>query len=123
MKLAKSLVVQLTPLGVSNEDIQRFKFPTPNYWIINKKNKNNKNKNLSEKKNKGNDKIEDVGMQLTHNKIKDKLLCSWEFSYISFLLKKKRERERVFMNQIKGEEEFESGRLKLLDWLFPVYKQ
>ena len=45
MKLAKSLVVQLTPLGVSNEDIQRFKFPTPNYWIINKKNKNNKNKN------------------------------------------------------------------------------
>ena len=102
MKLAKSLVVQLTPLGVSNEDIQRFKFPTPNYWIINKKNKNNKNKNLSEKKNKGNDKIEDVGMQLTHNKIKDKLLCPWEFSYISFLLKKKikkkkkKKREREF---------------------------
>ena len=45
MKLAKSLVVQLTPLGVSNEDIQRFKFPTLNYWIMNKKIKNNKNKN------------------------------------------------------------------------------
>ena len=76
--------------------------PPPTIELSTKKNKNNKNKNLSEKKNKGNDKIEDVGMQLTHNKIKDKLLCSWEFSYISFLLKKKKRERESFHEPDKG---------------------